>query len=186
MRVDTGLTRTQKDVRRRNLLNQVPVLILQFLQHLVSPDRVLAGPLPEGEGQHPGATSSNDPRPPGLEPHPGVADDDSMPRERPAENLQKPKEPTSVVLKIHNRRRILGELLKLHLEHYHMSPAQFRHRTSSLRLPEDIHELYKDVVQGCEHCVKKKPPRQRTKVIGLRADNFGDIVFIDHADVNQR
>ena len=67
-----------------------------------------------------------------------------------------------------------------------MSPAQFKHRTASLRLPEDIHELYKDVVQGCEHCIKKKPPVQRSKVTGLRADNFGDIVFIDHADVGVR
>ena len=67
-----------------------------------------------------------------------------------------------------------------------MCPAQFRHRTSSLRLPEDVHDRYKEVVQGCEHCVKKKPPLQRSKVTGLRADNFGDIVFIDHADVKIR
>ena len=74
----------------------------------------------------------------------------------------------------------------LHLNHYHMSPAQLRHRTSSLRLPATIHELYKDVVQGCEHCIKKKPPVQKSKVTGLRADNFGDIVFIDHADAKIR
>ncbi len=29
---------------------------------------------------------------------------------------------------------------KLHLKHYHMSPAQFRHRTSELHLPSAIHD----------------------------------------------
>ena len=75
------------------------------------------------------------------------------------------------------------EILKLHLKHYHMSPAQFRHRTSSLRLPEEVHDQYKEVVQGCEHCRMKKPPVQRSKISGLRSANFGDLVFIDHADV---
>ena len=32
----------------------------------------------------------------------------------------------------------------------------------------------------------KKPPLQRSKVTGFRADNFGDIVVIDHADVQIR
>ena len=71
----------------------------------------------------------------------------------------------------------------LHLKHYHMSVAQLRHRISSLRLPEDVHDIFKDVAQGCEHCIKKKRPLQRSKVTGLRADNFADIAFIDHADV---
>ena len=67
-----------------------------------------------------------------------------------------------------------------------MSPAHFRHRTSSLRLPEYVHDRYKKVAQGCGHCVKQKSPLQRSKVTGLQADNFGDIVFIDHADVKIR
>ena len=67
-----------------------------------------------------------------------------------------------------------------------MSPAQLRRRTSSLRLPEDLQELYKGVVQGCEHYIKKKPPLQRSTVTGLKADHSGDIVFVDHADVNIR
>ena len=29
----------------------------------------------------------------------------------------------------------------------------------------------------------KKPLLQRSKIAGLRSDNFGDLVFIDHADV---
>jgi hypothetical protein len=34
--------------------------------------------------------------------------------------------------------------------------------------------------------VNKKPPLQRSKVSGLREYNFGDIVFVDHADVRFR
>ena len=78
-----------------SLLRQVPLLLRQFLQYLsVSPDRVLAGPLPAGEGQRPGATSSDDPRPPGLEPPLGVSADDSAPHERPEGRMQNTKEPT--------------------------------------------------------------------------------------------
>ena len=87
----------------------------------VSPDRVLAGPPLEGEGQHPGATSSEDPRPPGLEPPPGVSTDDSAPRERPEGSLQKPKGPTAPMLKMHSRLRNPADLLKWHLKHYHMT-----------------------------------------------------------------
>ena len=83
---------------------RAPVLLLQSLQHLFfSPDRGLAGPLPEGEGQHPGAASSDDPRNAGLEPPPGVSVDESTPRDRPEGRLQKPKEPTSAMLKNHSR-----------------------------------------------------------------------------------
>ena len=113
----------------------------------LSPARVLAGPPLEG--------SSDGPRPPGLEPPLGVSSDDSSPHERSEGNLQKPKKTTSAMFQIHSRLRNPAELLKLHLKHDHMSFAQFRHRTSSLRLPEDIHELYTDVVQDCEHCIKK-------------------------------
>ena len=67
-----------------------------------------------------------------------------------------------------------------------MSPAQFRHRTSSLRLPEEVRDQYKEVVQGCEHCGMKKPPLQRRKISGVRADSFGDLIFIDHADAKIR
>ena len=66
---------------------------------LASPDHVLAGPPLETEGQHPGATSSDDPRPPGLEPPPGVSTDELAPRERPEGSLRKPTEPVSAVLK---------------------------------------------------------------------------------------
>ena len=104
-----------------------------------------------------------------------------MPRERPAieplpmTHLLLQTDNSAAMERLVNRLRNSSELLKLDHKHYHMSPSQFRHRTSSLRLPEDVHDRYKEVVQGCEHCVKKKPPLQRSKVSGLRADSFGDM-----------
>ena len=50
-------------------------------------DRVLVDPLPVDEEVHPNASSSSDPRPPGLEPQLG-AGLDTMPRERPAIETQ--------------------------------------------------------------------------------------------------
>ena len=81
-----------------------------------------------------------------------------MPRERSSieqssHDSSVPIKDTSLAMKrLLFRLRKPEELLKLHLKRYHMSPAQFRHWTSSLRLPEDVHDRYKEVVQGCEHC----------------------------------
>ena len=42
------------------------------------------------------------------------------------------------------------ELYKLHVKHYHMSPAQFRRRTSMLGLlNKSVYEKYDKVVKGC-------------------------------------
>jgi hypothetical protein len=41
---------------------------------------------------------------------------------------------------------------------------------------------HKEVVQGCEHGVKKQPPLHNNKVTGLRADNFGYLVCIYNVD----
>jgi len=95
-----------------------------------SPGRVLADPLPVYAEIHPGASSSSDTRPPGLELQPG-AGPDTMPRERPTVGTQPmevpvPQKDTSAAMKrLFNRFRNFSELLKLHLKHYHMSPAQF-------------------------------------------------------------
>ena len=129
-----------------------------------------------------------DPRPPGLEPQP-VACPDTMPRERPEIETQPmevlvPQKDTSAAMKgLLNRLRNSSELLQLHLKHYHMSPAQFRHRTTCLRLSEDVHDRYKEVVQGCEHCVKKEPPCNGARLPAYGLTFVCDIIFIDRADV---
>ena len=44
------------------------------------------------------------------------------------------------------------ELYKLRVKHYHMSPTQFRRRTSMLNLPDRIYEKYEDVYNKCRVC----------------------------------
>ena len=82
-----------------------------------------------------------------------------MPRERsqieiqPMEVIVPQKDSSAAMKRLVNRLKNSSELLKLLLKHYHMSPTQIRHRTSSLRLPEDVHDRYKEVVQGlCTLC----------------------------------
>ena len=72
------------------------------------------------------------------------------------------------------------ELYKLHVKHYHMSPTQFRRRTSMLNLPERIYEKYEDVFNKCRVCSMSVAPSPRAKISGIRASVFGDVVFVDH------
>ena len=44
------------------------------------------------------------------------------------------------------------ELYKLHVKHYHMSPAQFRRRTSMPGLPGEIYDRYDRIVKSCKIC----------------------------------
>ena len=75
------------------------------------------------------------------------------------------------------------ELYKLHVKHYHMSPTQFRRRTSMLNLPERIYEKYEDVSNKCRVCSMSVAPPPRAKISGIRASVFGDVVFVDHCEI---
>jgi hypothetical protein len=75
------------------------------------------------------------------------------------------------------------EFLKLYLKHYHMSTRQFRLRTSELHLPEAIYKNFDDIVNKCETCQKHKPAPPRSRISGLRATNFGDLMFVDHGTI---
>ncbi|CAE7673933.1 unnamed protein product, partial [Symbiodinium microadriaticum] len=44
------------------------------------------------------------------------------------------------------------ELYKLHVKHYHMSPAQFCRRTSMLGLPGEIYDKYDRIFRTCRVC----------------------------------
>ena len=72
-----------------------------------------------------------------------------------------------------------AELYKLHVKHYHMSPAQFRRRTTMLKLPKPKCD---EIVKSCEVSGTSvlSPPRAR---ISLRASEFGDFVFVDHQEI---
>ena len=61
-----------------------------------------------------------------------------------------------------------------------MSVQQFKRQASAIHLPDYNYAKYEDVVRQCQACEETKPPPQRSKVSGLRATNFGDLLFIDH------
>ena len=78
------------------------------------------------------------------------------------------------------------ELYKLHVKHYHMSPTQFRRRTSMLGLPDSVYEKYEDVVNKCRVCSTSVAPPPRARISGIRSSNFGDVIFVDHAEIQLR
>ena len=75
------------------------------------------------------------------------------------------------------------ELYKLHVKHYHMSPTQCRRRTSMLNLPDRIYEKYEDVYNKCRVCSMSVAPPPRAKISGIRASVFGDVIFVDHCEI---
>ena len=87
------------------------------------------------------------------------------------------------LVKPHKRLAKRSELLELHLKHYHTSSAQFRRRTSELYLLEDAYRLCDGVVKDCEIRQKTKPAPPRSWFSGVRAKDFGDVVFMGHCEV---
>eukprot|EP00971_Amphidinium_carterae_P068854 1363228-Amphidinium_carterae.3 len=85
--------------------------------------------------------------------------------------------------KLHARLSKDVELYKLHVRHYHMRPNQFRKRTSELALPEYIYKKYDNVCKECKVRQKLQKPFPRSRVSGVRATRFGDVVFLDHATI---
>ncbi|OLP89146.1 Kinesin-like protein Klp59C [Symbiodinium microadriaticum] len=75
------------------------------------------------------------------------------------------------------------ELYKLHVKHYHMSPAQFRRTTSMLGLPGEIYDKYDKIFRTCRVCSTSVPTPPRARVAGLRASSFGDLIFVDHEEI---
>ena len=75
------------------------------------------------------------------------------------------------------------ELYKLHVKHYHVSPAQFRRRTSVLGLPGEIYDKYDRIVKGCRVCSTSVPTPPRARIAGLRASSFGNLIFVDHEEI---
>ena len=78
------------------------------------------------------------------------------------------------------------ELYKLHVKHYHMSPTQLKRRTSMLGLPDSVYEKCESVVNNCRVCSTSVAPPPRTRISGIRASNFGDVIFVDHAEIQLR
>ena len=74
------------------------------------------------------------------------------------------------------------ELYKLHVKHY-MSPTQFRRRTSMLNLPGRIYEKYEEVYNTCRVRGMSVAPPSRAKISGILASVFGDVIFVDHCEI---
>ena len=74
---------------------------------------------------------------------------------------------------------------KLHLKHYHMSPTQFRRRTSMLGLPDSVMRNMKneDMYNKCRVCITSIAPPPRARISGIRSTNFGYVIFVDHAEI---
>ena len=75
-------------------------------------------------------------------------------------------------------------LKDLHLKHNHMSSAQFKKRTTHLDIPGKVHDLYQHVVKTSPFCNSTKPRPDRPRVSGSRAEEFGDLIFLDHGSTN--
>ena len=85
--------------------------------------------------------------------------------------------------RIHEKLDSPVELYKLHLKHYHKSTEQFRKRTSALKIPEDFYAKYDLIVKKCDTCQKEKKGPSRSKISGMRSEIFGDLTFVDHAEI---
>ena len=111
-----------------------------------------------------------------------VEDDEVL----PIRQKKDPKIKTDLPLalkRIHEKLDSPVELYKLHLKHYHMSTEQFRKRTSALKIPEDIYAKYDLIVKQCDTCQKEKKGPSRLKISGMRSEVFGDLTFVDHAEI---
>ena len=68
-------------------------------------------------------------------------------------------------------------LRDFHLKHYHMSAAQFKKKKTHLDIPGNFKNYYQHVVKTCPFCNSIKPRPERSHVSGLRAEEFGDLIF---------
>ena len=82
--------------------------------------------------------------------------------------------------RIHKRLAKPEELRKLHLKHHHMSGEQFKFRTRALHLPKETYDLCDKIRAECEPCQKAAIAPSRNRTSGPRAEQFGELTFIDH------
>ena len=111
-----------------------------------------------------------------------VEDDEVLPLRQKKDPKIKADLPLALK-RIHEKLDSPVELYKLHLKHYHMSTEQFRKRTSALKIPEDIYAKYDLIVKQCDTCQKEKKGPSRSKISGMRSEVFGDLTFVDHAEI---
>ena len=65
-----------------------------------------------------------------------------------------------------------------------MNLENFKRRTSALRLPKEIYDKYEKIVKACESCQRFHKAPERSRISGMRAQNFGSLIFVDHVDLS--
>ena len=90
------------------------------------------------------------------------------------------KKDSEALQKIINKLLDVRNLKDLRLKHYHMSSAQCKNRTTHLDILGKVYDLYQHVVKTCPFCNSTKSRPGRSRVSGLRAEEFGDLIFLDH------
>ena len=109
--------------------------------------------------------------------HPAVTLEHEAPKDsRGAEKKQKSEALRNIISKLSEERNLRDP----HLKHYHMSTAHFNKRTTHLDIPGKIYDLYQHIVKTCPFCNSVKPRPERSRVSGLRAEELGDLTFLDH------
>ena len=53
-----------------------------------------------------------------------------------------------------------------------------------LGLPGSVYEKHEDMYNKCRVCSTSIAPPPRDRVSGIRATNFGDVIFVDHAEIH--
>ena len=55
-----------------------------------------------------------------------------------------------------------------------------------LGLPDSVYEKFEDMYNKCRVCSTSIAPPPRARISGIRATNFGDVIFVDHAEIQLR
>eukprot|EP00975_Prorocentrum_lima_P062175 12884247-Prorocentrum_lima.AAC.1 len=52
-----------------------------------------------------------------------------------------------------------------------------------LNIPKNVIDLYEEVVKCCEQRQKRHPVPPRSRITAMRANEFGELLFIDHVEL---
>jgi len=55
-----------------------------------------------------------------------------------------------------------------------------------LGLPDSVYEKFEDMCNKCRVCSTSIAPPPRARISGIRSTNFGDVIFVDHAEIQLR
>ena len=50
-------------------------------------------------------------------------------------------------------------------------------------MPEETYDKYEHICKTCKVCAENATPPARSRVSGIRAENFGDVLFVDYAEI---